>query len=225
MTRLPIFMRPAATSGTGRPPEWSREQITVAAVAVADADGPSAVTMRRVATELGTVAASLDRHLETRDDLLDLMIDAALSEYEPPPVTGAWREDVVADHLARLRFLRRRRWLVDAIATRPAFGPQGMRLAELTLARLGGHPARQRWRRWARWPGCCRPTPSTRVGAGCWRRSSWSRRCSSCSVRWPVGSTRTLAAALSAPPPSEPEPQDDRLARILAMVLDGLLPE
>lgn len=227
MTRLPIFMRPASTSGTGRPPEWSREQITTAAIAVADADGLSAVTMRRVATELGTGAASLYRHLETRDDLLDLMIDAALGEYEPPAVTGAWREDVVADHIARLRFLRRRRWLVDAIAARPAFGPQGMRLAELTLARLAGHPA----------PGSAKmeaigtlagmlQTHAQHEGRGGVLEEEFVAAQMEFLQRAVAGGQYPhLAAALSGPPPARPESQDDRLARILAMVLDGLLPE
>lgn len=227
MTRLPIFMRPATTSGTGRPPEWSRGQITAAAIAVAGADGLSAVTMRRVATELGTGAASLYRHLETRDDLLDLMIDSALREYEPPPVTGSWRDDVVADHMARLRFLRRRRWLVDAIATRPAFGPQGARLAELTLARLAGHPA----------PG---PAKMEAAGVLAGMLQSHVRHEGAGGVLEPEfvaaqgeflqrlvagGDHPHLAAALSGPPAAAPESVDDRMARVLALVLDGLLPE
>lgn len=227
MTRLPIFMRPASTPGTGRPPEWSREQITAAAIAVAGADGLSAVTMRRVATELGTGAASLYRHLETRDDLLDLMIDSALSGYEPPPVTGDWRADVVADHIARLRFLRRRRWLVDAIAARPAFGPQGARLAELTLERLAGHPAsgQSKMETVGVLAGMLQGHAQHEGSGGVLEEEFVAAQIEFLGRLVSGGEHPHLAAALSGPPPAEPESQDDRLARILTLVLDGLLPE
>jgi hypothetical protein len=52
--------------------------------------------MRRVATEIGTGAASLYRYVEARDDLVDLMTDATASEYELAPPTGDWLGDLVA---------------------------------------------------------------------------------------------------------------------------------
>lgn len=225
MGRLPIWMRPPA-AGTGRPAEWSRRQITAAAVSVADAEGLAAVTMRRVAAELGTGAASLYRHLDTRDDLLDLMIDDALREYVSPPVTGDWRADVVAEHLARLRFLRGRPWLVDAIAARPAFGPQGIRLVELTLARLADHPA----------PGPAKLEAISVLAGMLQTQALHERRGGVLDDEFVAaqitflqrtasdGDHPHLAAALS-DQPTAPQPADDRLARILALVLDGLLPK
>jgi AcrR family transcriptional regulator len=94
--------------GAGRPPGWSREQITDAAVAIAEADGLDAVSMRRVAARLGTGAASLYRHLTTRDDLLDLMVEHAFARYEPVADTADWRSDVVAEFVRLLGFLRAR---------------------------------------------------------------------------------------------------------------------
>jgi AcrR family transcriptional regulator len=55
-----IWMRPER-AGVGRPAQRSRAEITAAAVAIADREGLDAVSMRRVAAELGTGAASLDR--------------------------------------------------------------------------------------------------------------------------------------------------------------------
>src|ERR1700733_1336935 len=78
----PIWMRPERAA-TGRPPQHSRDEITAAAIAIADREGLDAVSMRRVAAELGTGAASLYRYLDTREDLLDLMIDATGSENLP----------------------------------------------------------------------------------------------------------------------------------------------
>src|SRR6201999_4390234 len=55
-----IWMRPER-SAAGRPAQWSRAEITGAALRIADAEGLDAVSMRRVAAELGTGAASLYR--------------------------------------------------------------------------------------------------------------------------------------------------------------------
>lgn len=59
-----IWLRPEHAA-LGRPAERSRGEITAAAVTIADADGLDAVSMRRVAAELGTGAASLYRYVET----------------------------------------------------------------------------------------------------------------------------------------------------------------
>ena len=227
MSRMPIFMRPAPGSGTGRPPEWSREQITAAAVAVADAEGLAAITMRRVAGELGTGAASLYRHLETRDDLIDLMIDSVLGEYRPPPVTGDRRADVVDDLIARLRFMRRRPWLVDAIAARPALGPQGARLAELTLARLAGHPASGQAKMEAigTLAGVLLTTARHEGAGGMLDPQVAQAQIGFLNHLVSGGEYPNLAAALAAPPTVEPESQDERTARILTLILDGLLPD
>jgi tetracycline repressor-like protein len=78
------------------PAQWSRAQITEVALRVAVADGLDAVSMRRVAAELGTGAASLYRYIETREDLLDLMTDTVGAEYELAPPTGDWLADLIA---------------------------------------------------------------------------------------------------------------------------------
>src|ERR1700744_4848482 len=85
----------------GRPAVGRRAGIPAAAIGVADAEGLDAVSMRRVAAELGTGAASLYRYVETRDELLDLMTDAAAAEYDltPPPGpadAGDWLASLVA---------------------------------------------------------------------------------------------------------------------------------
>ena len=103
-------MRPER-SAVGRPAQWSRAEITEVALRVADAEGLDAVTMRRVAAELGTGAASLYRYVETREDLLDLMTDAVGAEYELAAPTGR-----LARRPHRLRgpgprIFRRHRWL------------------------------------------------------------------------------------------------------------------
>lgn len=135
-----IWMRERAVGGTGRPPKLDRADIVAAAITVAEADGLAAVTMRRVASQLGSGTASLYRHLRTRDDLLDLMIDQVLQRYQPPAITGEAIADVVAELMNRLRFVRSHPWLIEAIDARPGLSPERIRLIELGLERLASHP-------------------------------------------------------------------------------------
>src|SRR5919198_4883542 len=74
----------------GPKPGLSLDRIVAAAVAVADADGLGAVSMHRVAQELGSSAMSLYRHVSSKEELLDLMVDAAFGT--PPSASGEdWR--------------------------------------------------------------------------------------------------------------------------------------
>ena len=60
----------------GPAPSLSREEITSAAVKLADAQGIEAVSMRALAVELGVGAASLYRYVARKDKLIELMVDA-----------------------------------------------------------------------------------------------------------------------------------------------------
>jgi AcrR family transcriptional regulator len=135
-----IWMRPER-SAVGRPAQWSRGEITEVALRVADNEGLDAVSMRRVATDLGTGAASLYRYVETREDLLDLMTDATSAEFRPGPSTGDWLADLIALGEQALAIFRRHRWLAGLAITRPVIGPNGVALIEHFLTLLQEHPA------------------------------------------------------------------------------------
>ena len=66
----------------GPAPAHTREEIAAAAIALADAEGIAAVTMRRVAAAIGLTAMSLYNYLPRKDDLYDLMLDTALGELD-----------------------------------------------------------------------------------------------------------------------------------------------
>src|SRR5580765_7909151 len=74
--------RPRRRTGTA----LDREQIVREAIRIADADGLEAVTMRRVAQQLGTGAMSLYRHVPDKDALVSLMVDTVIGVVigEPP---------------------------------------------------------------------------------------------------------------------------------------------
>jgi AcrR family transcriptional regulator len=76
----------------GPRPALSLSRIVAAAVRVADTEGLDAVSMGRVAGELGTAPMSLYRHVSSKEDLLTLMVDAAWGEAPEGPVPGEdWR--------------------------------------------------------------------------------------------------------------------------------------
>ncbi|MEV6634630.1 TetR/AcrR family transcriptional regulator [Actinoplanes sp. NPDC051470] len=170
MTDGPIWKRPE-TFAIGRPAERSRAQITAAAITLADAEGLDAVTMRRVASAMGTGPASLYRYVKTRDELLDLMIDAVAAEYRLTPPTpnpradgppeegsragespeaeaalggsaeGDWLGGVVEVARQTRDLMGRHPWLTVAMPLRPTVGPHSLALLEHVLATLAGHPA------------------------------------------------------------------------------------
>ena len=69
----------------------TRERILETAAALADAHGIEAVTMRRIADELGVEAMSLYHHLRGKDDLLDALADWAFAEITLPASDRPWR--------------------------------------------------------------------------------------------------------------------------------------
>src|SRR5688500_6441543 len=77
----------------GRPPQRTREQVVAAAIAVADAEGLDALTMRRLAAELGAGVMSLYTYVRDKDDLVDQMVEQ-ISAYQPP-ADGAGLLDLV----------------------------------------------------------------------------------------------------------------------------------
>jgi AcrR family transcriptional regulator len=137
-----IWMRPEHAAA-GRPAQRSRDEITAIAVVIADREGLDAVSMRRVAAELGTGAASLYRYLDTREDLLDLMIDATGSEYVFAAPTGDWLADFLGISQQARTIMRRHPWLPPLLITRSVLGPHGLALLEHILDVLAPHPAGQ----------------------------------------------------------------------------------
>ncbi|MFD6924517.1 TetR/AcrR family transcriptional regulator C-terminal domain-containing protein [Streptomyces sp. NPDC059944] len=130
---------PAPSSVWTRPrPEPRRrapgvDQYVAAALAVADAEGLAAVSMRRVAGDLGSGTASLYRYITNRDELVDLMVDAAQGEDPLPEPTGDWRADLGAVARGLRTTLLRHPWLAGELTGRPALGPNSLRRSESAL--------------------------------------------------------------------------------------------
>jgi AcrR family transcriptional regulator len=116
----------------------SRAEIVRAAIAVADAEGPEAISMRRIARELNAGAMSLYWYVASKEELLDRMLDAIEAEIEVPEPTGDWRADLnVFAHRTRAA-LKRHRWAVEFIGSRPPSGPNDVRNLERLLSLIDG---------------------------------------------------------------------------------------
>lgn len=112
----------------------------LAAVTVGDRGGLDAVTMRSVAAELGTAGGSLYRHVRSRTELIDLMVDHVAGEHVLDPPSGEWAADL-AEHVRQsLAIHRRHPWLAEVVET-PLVGPNGLRVVEHVLAVLARHPS------------------------------------------------------------------------------------
>ena len=91
----------------------SRDRVLTAAVALADGVGIEALSMRRLAQELGVVPMALYKHVANKEELLDGMVDALVSEIDPPVRDVGWKDAV------RLRVLSARRALLAHPWARP----------------------------------------------------------------------------------------------------------
>lgn len=99
----PPVPRASAGHAEGGGPHLSTERIVAAAIALADEEGLDNLHMRRLAAYLGAGTMSLYRHVGGRDELIDLMVEAAMGEEpQPDPIPEGWR--------AGLEYTARRDW-------------------------------------------------------------------------------------------------------------------
>jgi AcrR family transcriptional regulator len=116
----------------------SREAIVDTAMRVLDAEGLDAVTMRRVAQELGTGPASLYAHVANKEDLFALLIDRAVGEIEIPAGDGDWQEQVKQFARAMREMFVRHRDLARANMGVVPTGPNALRASDRMLGVLRG---------------------------------------------------------------------------------------
>ncbi|WP_438489650.1 TetR/AcrR family transcriptional regulator [Streptomyces sp. S186] len=121
----------------GPAPERSREQLTAAAIGLADAGGLAALSVRQVARELATGPASLYRYVSGRDDLVDLMVDAATGEIDlDVELTGDPVADLVALAARTHGVQLRHPWLLEVPPEALRVGPRGLDYLEFALRAL-----------------------------------------------------------------------------------------
>ncbi|MGW6274846.1 MULTISPECIES: TetR/AcrR family transcriptional regulator [unclassified Streptomyces] len=104
----------------------SREQIVQAAVRLLDEGGVRNLRMRQLADSLNSAPMSLYWHVPTKDDLLELAIDAVFPD--PPPRSGAgdWRDDIKAGAADLFEVLLRHSWMIELMGGHPPVGPRAL---------------------------------------------------------------------------------------------------
>jgi AcrR family transcriptional regulator len=136
-----LWRAPAAAARPGPKPSLDVGRIVAAAVRLADAEGLAAVSMRRVAAEIGVGAMTLYSHVPGKGELVDLMLDAVLGELYPDEqavTAGAWRARLTAMARANWDFFLRHPWALHVATGRPPLGPGLMRKYELELRAVDG---------------------------------------------------------------------------------------
>jgi AcrR family transcriptional regulator len=118
----------------------NQERTLAVALAVADSDGIEAVTMRRLARELGVEAASLYHHVRGKAEILDGLVETVASHIELPDPSPNWREDITRRAHHTRATLREHPWAVSLMASRTSPGPATLRLLETGIRsfRQGG---------------------------------------------------------------------------------------
>ncbi|MGY1808874.1 TetR/AcrR family transcriptional regulator [Blastococcus sp. SYSU D00669] len=128
-------------SRPGPRPGIDVDRIVAAAVALADREGLAAVSMRRLAGELGVGAMSLYTHVPGKGELVDLMLDSVLGELYPEDdalLTGGWRARLEGMARVNWALFVRHPWALHVATGRPPLGPNLMRKYEVELRAVDG---------------------------------------------------------------------------------------
>lgn len=145
-TRMPPGNARGPSRRRGPQPRHTREEVTEAAIAIADAEGFDAVTIRAVAARLGAGVMSLYSYVPDKQTLVHDMVERVGGELElPREPSGDWRADI---HLVAGRqraMFHRHPWLITALSHRQPLGPATLAYLEFALGALEptGLPARR----------------------------------------------------------------------------------
>jgi AcrR family transcriptional regulator len=114
----------------------NRERVLRAAVALADQEGIQALSMRRLARELGVEAMSLYNHVANKDDILDGMLDIVTGEIEVPTDGVDWKASLRLSAISAYDALIRHPWACSLMHATPRVSDARMLWMEGVLRTL-----------------------------------------------------------------------------------------
>ncbi len=176
----------AATATRGN--RLSRARVSQAALGIVDRDGLDALTMRRLAGELGAPTMTLYGYVRDKDDLLEAVVEAAAERHWQEPRPGPWQERLKAVARELHGGLLEHPSLVQLRLRRPIVSASALRGTEVAMQALW-RPASSSTRP---------PVPSA------WSSSTCSAAPPSTSRRCRTGSPEVRAVAVSLPPEEYP---------------------
>jgi AcrR family transcriptional regulator len=201
----------------GRARGLTRGDIVDIAVAVADAEGTAAVSMRRIAKDLQVGVMSLYWHVESKEELHQLMLETVQAEIEAQVPSGDWRADLAAYARNTRAAMHRHPWAIDYIGAGPPSGPQDARNADRLIGALDGRGLDVMTTIWVLM------TLSTYVMGATLREIQemrWHRAAEEAMAGMPEGDiAKVLDAGID---PDAPQTRDERFEFGLSCMLDGI---
>ncbi|MEU1998023.1 TetR/AcrR family transcriptional regulator C-terminal domain-containing protein [Nocardia gamkensis] len=116
--------------------DLTRTEVLEAAVVLVERDGIAALTMRRLAAEVGVEPMSLYNHVTDKEAVLDGMVDVVLDRLTLPQTSADWEADVLAFAHAFRAVARRYPTTAPLVLTRQTYSPALMRAADAAVGRL-----------------------------------------------------------------------------------------
>ncbi|MFE3456982.1 TetR/AcrR family transcriptional regulator [Nocardiopsis aegyptia] len=117
-------------------PSLTRARVLEGAVRVADERGVTAVSMRKVAEELGVEAMSLYHHVANKDEILDGIVDLVFAEIELPRNEPGWRAAMRRRASSAREALLRHPWALGLMDSRRTPGPATLTHHDWMIGRL-----------------------------------------------------------------------------------------
>ncbi len=131
-----LWNPPAPPAGRGPRPRTSLAEVVDAGVAIADAEGLDALSMRKVASQLGIGAMSLYTYVPGRSELIELMIDRVYADHPLPDPALGWRARIEEWMRATWQTYAAHPWLLDYNMARLPIGPHVLDVEEALYAAL-----------------------------------------------------------------------------------------
>ena len=114
----------------------SRERVLQGAVAVADAGGIAALTIRSLAAELGVKPMAVYHHVANKDEILDGIVDIVFGEIELPTIGGEWQTEMRRRAASAREVMRRHPWAIGLVETRTSPGPATLKHHDAVIGTL-----------------------------------------------------------------------------------------
>lgn len=121
------------TRGVGRPPRLSLDAIVAAAARILQAEGPERLSMRRLATELGSTPMALYHHVRDKDELLVHVLESQARAMPRPDFPEEPRERLVAASVLLYELLAERPWIIEVLTGDDLIAPSALWIVEVMI--------------------------------------------------------------------------------------------
>jgi AcrR family transcriptional regulator len=126
--------RPVKASSDRTP--LSRERVLRSAMAIADAGGIAALTIRSLAEDLGVKPMSVYHHVAGKAEILDAIVEEVFAEIDLPSPGGDWEAEIRRRSHSARQVLRRHPWAIGLMESRTSPGPATLKHHDANIGTL-----------------------------------------------------------------------------------------